>query len=248
MKAGDALQPTATATTVRVRDGKTLTTDGPFAETRGAARRLLPGRGQGPRRGDQAGRAHPRRAGRQHRGAPGQAAAAGLPAARQAWQPADAGRAGARSGCACAGLLGRWASAADAERGRDRRARLPRRAAADPGDADPAAGRHRSRRGGAGGGVRGGAGAVAASRRRAARQPARLVDPHGAQQGDRSACGARALHEEKRAELAAEASASDRAPTADADADDVTVPSRTTGCASSSPAATRRWRSRRRWR
>jgi len=33
-KAGDALQPVATATTVRVRDGKTLTTDGPFAETR----------------------------------------------------------------------------------------------------------------------------------------------------------------------------------------------------------------------
>jgi hypothetical protein len=33
-KAGDALQSTSTATTVRVRDGKTLTTDGPFAETR----------------------------------------------------------------------------------------------------------------------------------------------------------------------------------------------------------------------
>ncbi len=33
-KAGDALQPTSTATTVRVRDGKTMTTDGPFAETR----------------------------------------------------------------------------------------------------------------------------------------------------------------------------------------------------------------------
>ncbi len=33
-KAGDALQPTSTATTVQVRDGKTLTTDGPFAETR----------------------------------------------------------------------------------------------------------------------------------------------------------------------------------------------------------------------
>ena len=32
--AGEALQPTATATTVRVRDGKTVTTDGPFAETR----------------------------------------------------------------------------------------------------------------------------------------------------------------------------------------------------------------------
>ena len=33
-KAGDGLQPTTTATTVRVRDGKMLTTDGPFAETR----------------------------------------------------------------------------------------------------------------------------------------------------------------------------------------------------------------------
>jgi hypothetical protein len=33
-KAGDGLQPVTTATTVRVRDGKTLTTDGPFAETR----------------------------------------------------------------------------------------------------------------------------------------------------------------------------------------------------------------------
>jgi len=32
--AGEALQPTATATTVRVKNGKTLTTDGPFAETR----------------------------------------------------------------------------------------------------------------------------------------------------------------------------------------------------------------------
>ena len=33
-KAGDGLQSTTTATTVRVRDGKILTTDGPFAETR----------------------------------------------------------------------------------------------------------------------------------------------------------------------------------------------------------------------
>jgi hypothetical protein len=32
--AGDALAPTSSATTVRVRDGKTLTTDGPFAETK----------------------------------------------------------------------------------------------------------------------------------------------------------------------------------------------------------------------
>jgi hypothetical protein len=33
-KGGEALQPISTATTVRVRNGKTLTTDGPFAETR----------------------------------------------------------------------------------------------------------------------------------------------------------------------------------------------------------------------
>jgi hypothetical protein len=33
-KAADRLKPVATATTVRVREGKTLTTDGPFAETR----------------------------------------------------------------------------------------------------------------------------------------------------------------------------------------------------------------------
>lgn len=33
-RAGEALQPTSTATTVRVRGGKTTTTDGPFAETR----------------------------------------------------------------------------------------------------------------------------------------------------------------------------------------------------------------------
>jgi hypothetical protein len=33
-KAGEALKPISTATTVRVREGKTLTTDGPFAETR----------------------------------------------------------------------------------------------------------------------------------------------------------------------------------------------------------------------
>jgi hypothetical protein len=33
-KAGQRLQGVATATTVRVRDGKTIATDGPFAETR----------------------------------------------------------------------------------------------------------------------------------------------------------------------------------------------------------------------
>ncbi len=34
MRAGDALQPISTATTVRVRNGKAHNTDGPFAETK----------------------------------------------------------------------------------------------------------------------------------------------------------------------------------------------------------------------
>ncbi|MGH7744480.1 MAG: YciI family protein [Candidatus Dormibacteria bacterium] len=34
IKGGHALQPTRTATTVRVRDGKRMTVDGPFAETK----------------------------------------------------------------------------------------------------------------------------------------------------------------------------------------------------------------------
>ena len=33
-KAGDRLKPVSTASTVRVRNGKTMITDGPFAETR----------------------------------------------------------------------------------------------------------------------------------------------------------------------------------------------------------------------
>jgi len=33
-RAGDALQPVHTATTIRIRDGKQTSTDGPFAETR----------------------------------------------------------------------------------------------------------------------------------------------------------------------------------------------------------------------
>jgi hypothetical protein len=36
MVAGDALHPAQTATTVRVRDGETLISDGPFAETKEA--------------------------------------------------------------------------------------------------------------------------------------------------------------------------------------------------------------------
>ena len=34
IRAGEQLAPTSTATTVRAKDGKTLTTDGPYAETK----------------------------------------------------------------------------------------------------------------------------------------------------------------------------------------------------------------------
>jgi hypothetical protein len=34
MKGGEALHPSTAATTVRVRDGRTISTDGPFAETK----------------------------------------------------------------------------------------------------------------------------------------------------------------------------------------------------------------------
>ena len=35
-KGGEALHPTSAATTVKVRDGRTITTDGPYAETKEA--------------------------------------------------------------------------------------------------------------------------------------------------------------------------------------------------------------------
>ncbi|MBC8099179.1 MAG: YciI family protein [Armatimonadetes bacterium] len=34
LRSAEQLQPTATATSLRIRDGKTLTTDGPYAETK----------------------------------------------------------------------------------------------------------------------------------------------------------------------------------------------------------------------
>ena len=60
-----------TATTVRVQDGKTLTTDGPFVEIKEAIGGYLLLRGRRPRRRDRAGRADPGGAhGRRDRGAP----------------------------------------------------------------------------------------------------------------------------------------------------------------------------------
>ena len=58
IKAGQALQPTATAKTVRVRDSKILTTDGPFAEDQRAAWRLLPARSGEHRRSGLDGSGH----------------------------------------------------------------------------------------------------------------------------------------------------------------------------------------------
>ena len=62
-QAGEALHPTSAATTVRVRDGQTLTTDGPFAETKEALGGFYLIEAREPRRGDRGRGADPRRAG-----------------------------------------------------------------------------------------------------------------------------------------------------------------------------------------
>ena len=71
MRAGDALQPTSTATTVRVRDGKTLSTDGPFAETKEQLGGYYLIEAKDSRRGHQDRGANPGRSHRQHRSAAG---------------------------------------------------------------------------------------------------------------------------------------------------------------------------------
>ena len=68
---GEGLQPTSTATTVRVRDGERMLTDGPVRRDEGAARRLLPARVQQPRRGDRLGGQDPGSPVRLGRGAAG---------------------------------------------------------------------------------------------------------------------------------------------------------------------------------
>ena len=56
MLANDGLEPTTTATTVRVRNGKSLITDGPFAETHEQLGGYFCARLRGPRRSDSLGR------------------------------------------------------------------------------------------------------------------------------------------------------------------------------------------------
>ena len=50
--AGERLHPTTDATTVKVRDGEVLTSDGPFAETKEQMAGFYLVDAQGPRRGD----------------------------------------------------------------------------------------------------------------------------------------------------------------------------------------------------
>ena len=61
---GEALQDVSSATTVSVRDGRAVVTDGPVRRDEGAPRRLLPDRRARPRRGDRGRGAHPRRTAR----------------------------------------------------------------------------------------------------------------------------------------------------------------------------------------
>ena len=68
---GDRLRGVATATTVRVADGKTHVVDGPYADSQGAARRLPRHRRARPRHGARVGGALPERRPRHGRGAPG---------------------------------------------------------------------------------------------------------------------------------------------------------------------------------
>ena len=77
----NALQRARTARTIRVRGGKVDHHRRPLRRDEGAARRLLPHRGQGPRRGVRGRLAVPAGPPRDHRGAPGPGAAALLAAA-----------------------------------------------------------------------------------------------------------------------------------------------------------------------
>ena len=69
--------PTSTATTVRVRDGETVTTDGPFAETKEALGGFYLIDARGPRRGDRARGEDPGARARLDRGPPDLGATAG---------------------------------------------------------------------------------------------------------------------------------------------------------------------------
>ncbi len=163
----NALQRTRTARTIRVRGGQGGRHRRPLRRDEGAARRLLPRRGQGHRRGLRGRRAIPARAAGDHRGPAGPGARAFL------------------------------AGPSDHERGVDRRrARagghgLPGGLAPRPRHPDPPPRRLRHRRGGDARGLRRRGGAVAAGRH--AGQSARLARVHRPLQGHRRHPPARPL-------------------------------------------------------
>ena len=89
---GSQLHPVSAASSVRVREGKRLVTDGPFAETREQLGGYLPGELRESRRGTGARRAHPVGAVRNDRGA----------AARRGYGACGGvGRGAARAGLPC---------------------------------------------------------------------------------------------------------------------------------------------------
>ena len=114
---GEALQPTTTATTVVDDGGKPLVTDGPFAETPRAARRLLPARRREPRQGDRVGAQVPGGHLRQGRAASDPGVRAGL---------TGSGRSPAADAVA-RHVPGRVRPRGGDPRGRARRGRRPRR-------------------------------------------------------------------------------------------------------------------------
>ena len=113
MVAGDALAPTSAATTVRVRDGQTLSTDGPFAETKEQLGGYYLIDVREPRRGDRVGREDPVLAVRIDRGATPDGhvgAAAGLSPAASSGRWLDGSRIGGQ------GAAGSGAPSGDAKR------------------------------------------------------------------------------------------------------------------------------------
>jgi len=85
---GDQLQPPETATTVRVQDGRTLTTDGPFAETKDALGGYYQSRPTTSTPPSSWPPGFPRRPGRRDRGSPGGGALSELDSVfRDEWGP-----------------------------------------------------------------------------------------------------------------------------------------------------------------
>ena len=182
LQAGEALQPTSTATTVRVVDGKTLATDGPFAETKEALGGFYLVEARRPRRGDRARREDPGRAARLDRGPADLGARTG---ARMADEPTGAPRSTRPADRRSRPTMRRLPTGPDRSCPRRRRPPVPRGAGPGGRDAHPGPRRLRPRRGGRPGGLRHGPRDVAGARR--AGQPRGLDHDDRPEPGDRPA-------------------------------------------------------------